>query len=189
MIASVIKGIFVYLSKVIYLIMGWYKQMWGSKAGKRINWTESRLKSRGHFQILLEFSCEGFGNCSHSFFNVFCFHFHDAILLPFSLCCYFSGPAFSVVLEDHWFWLCWLFLTLPYFPWIILLTTMTSPGLPLLLMPDPCLWAPHPLMQCLSHMNCWVSSHYPPMTQPLVTEANNLEFSLHPSLFLIPDIK
>ena len=42
---------------------------------------------------------------------------------------------------------------------------------------DPCLWAHTHSSSCLSHKNCWEPSHYPPMTQPLVTEASNLEFS------------
>lgn len=79
--------------------------------------------------------------------------------LPFSLCCYFSSPAFSVVLEDHGFWLCWLFLTLPYFPWIILLTTVTSLA---------CLycWCQIHASElhthsCNAYHELWVSSHYP----------------------------
>lgn len=104
-----------YLSKVIYLIMGWYKQMWvDQRQGKnKLNRRVGIFKSRGHFQILLEFSCEGLATV-HSLFQCFCFHFHDAILLPFSLCCYFSGPAFQLC-WDHGFWLCWLFLTPPIY--------------------------------------------------------------------------
>lgn len=104
---------------------------------------------------------EALDSCSLPLLNVFCFNFHDAILLPFPSPCLI--PFFPVIFGGSLNWFSHLFLTLPCFLWISSPTTRTSPSLPTLPLPKS-VSLRQPISSCLLGMPSWAPSHSPPTT-------------------------
>ena len=144
------------------------------------------LKPGGTFQTRPELSSETSDSRSLHLLHIFRVKFHVAIELAF--CSYFSsffsvvfGGSMLLALLGSWTILSHPFLTLPYFPWVILPTAVTSPGLSTLLLLSISEFHTYtgnsPLRQVLLGTQSLSTND----TQ-IVTKANNLELSLHSSL-------
>ena len=144
------------------------------------------LRPGGTFQTRPELSSETSDSRSLYLLHIFRVKFHVAIELAF--CSYFSsffsvvfGGSMLLALLGSWTILSHPFLTLPYFPWVILPTAVTSPGLSTLLLLSISEFHTYtgncPLRQVLLGTQSLSTDD----TQ-IVTKANNLELSLHSSL-------